>query len=116
MNAIPLIATQGLSIAPNNSQTITTKLVITDENLKRKPIQGDAITWITTNRQGFSYIPVISEYQENTTAIAFKNNSEYQQSIKKGETIGYLDMCSKDGSLAKMQWLIPMTHQSSDYI
>ena len=25
-------------------------------------------------------------------------------------------MHSKDGSLAKMQWLIPMTHQSSDYI
>ena len=25
-------------------------------------------------------------------------------------------MRSKDGSLAKMQWLIPMTHQSHDYI
>ena len=25
-------------------------------------------------------------------------------------------MRSKDGSLAKMQWLIPMNHQSHDYI
>ena len=45
-----------------------------------------------------------------------KNNSEYRQSIKKGQIIGFLDLRSKDGSLAKMQWLIPMAHQSHDYI
>ena len=30
--------------------------------------------------------------------------------------IGYLDVRSKDGSLAKMQWLIPMNHNLHDYI
>ena len=57
-----------------------------------------------------------TQYHKNQTVIAFKNNSEYRQSIKKGQTIGFLDLRSKDGSLAKMQWLIPMTHQSHDYI
>ena len=116
MNAIPIIATQGLNIAPNMKQTITAKLSITDEALERKPIQGDAVSWITTNRDGFPYIPVVTPYHKNQTVIAFKNNSEYKQSIKKGQIIGFLDLRSKDGSLAKMQWLIPMTHQSHDYI
>ena len=116
MNAIPIIATQGLNLAPNKRQTITAKLETTDRNLLRRPIQGKAISWITTNRKGFPFIPVLTEYHHNATAIAFKNNSEFLQSIKKGQTIGFLDMRSKDGSLAKMQWLIPMKHQSHDYI
>ena len=116
MNAIPIIATQGLNIAPNMKQTITAKLSITDQALERKPIQGDAVSWITTNRDGFPYIPVVTPYHKNQTIISFKNNSEYQQSIKKGQIIGFLDLRSKDGCLAKMQWLIPMTHQSHDYI
>ena len=116
MNAIPIIATQGLNLAPNKRQTITAKLDATDKNLQRRPIQGEAISWITTNRKGFPLIPVVTEFHNNNTAIAFKNNSEFVQSIKKGQVIGFLDMRSKDGSLAKMQWLIPMTHQSHDYI
>ena len=116
MNAIPIIATQGLNIVPNMRQIITAKLSVTDRALESKPVQGDAISWITTNREGFPHIPVVSRYHKNQTAIAFKNNSEYKQSIKKGQIIGFLDLRSKDGSLAKMQWLIPMTHQSHDYI
>ena len=103
MNAIPIIATQGLNIAPNMKQTITAKLSITDQALERKLIQGDAVSWITTNRDGFPYIPVVTPYHRNQTIISFKNNSEYQQSIKKGQIIGFLDLRSKDGSLAKMQ-------------
>ena len=116
MNAIPIIATQGLSLAPNKRQTITAKLETTDKTLLRRPIQGEAISWITTNRKGFPLIPVVTDFHNNATVIAFKNNSEFLQSIRKGQVIGYLDMRSKDGSLAKMQWLIPMTHQSHDYI
>ena len=44
MNAIPIIATQGLSLAPNKRQTITAKLETTDKTLLRKPIQGEAIS------------------------------------------------------------------------
>ena len=55
MNAIPIIATQGLNIAPNMKQTITAKLSINDQALEHKPIQGDAVSWITTNRDGFSF-------------------------------------------------------------
>ena len=38
MNAIPLIASQGLSLMPNRRQTITAELVVTDMALKRKLI------------------------------------------------------------------------------
>ena len=67
MNAIPIIATQGLNLAPNKRQTITAKLSITDRNLDRRPVQGEAISWIRTNREGFPYIPVITEYHNNMT-------------------------------------------------
>ena len=116
MNAIPLIATQGLNLAPNMKQSLTAKIEVTDKVLEKRPVQGNAVSWITTNRKGFPYIPVVSSFHRNQTVIAFKNNSEYKQSIKKGQVIGFLDLRSKDGSLAKMQWLIPMTHQSHDYI
>ena len=105
MNAIPIIVTQGLSLAPNKRQTIMAKLDVTDKSLHKRPIQGDAISWITTNRKGFPLIPVVSEYNNNVTAIAFKNNSEFLQSIKKGQVIGFLDIRSKDGSLAKCNGL-----------
>ena len=58
MNAIPLIATQGLNLAPNMKQSITTKIEVTDKELEKRPVQGNAISWITTNRKGFPYIPV----------------------------------------------------------
>ena len=38
------------------------------------------------------------------------------QSLQKDQVIGYLDLRSKDGSLIKMQWLIPMNHNLHDYI
>ena len=86
-----------------------------DPLLKRKPIQGDAVTWIT-NRDGFPFVPVVSEYTANKTSIGFQNNSETIQSLQKGQIIGYLDLQSKDGSLTRMQWLIPMHHNLHDYI
>ena len=49
-------------------------------------------------------------------SIGFRNDSVTKQSLHKGQVIGYLDLRSKDGSLAKMQWLIPMNHNLHDYI
>ena len=72
--------------------------------------------WITTNKDGFLFVPVVSEYTANKTSIGFKNNSETTQSLCKGQVIGYLDLRSKDVSLTRMQWLIPMHHNLHDYI
>ena len=116
MNAIPLILAQGATISPNQRKVVSAELKIRDPLLKRKPIQGDAVTWITTNRDGFPFVPVVSEYTTNKTSIGFQNNSETTQSLQKGQVIGYLDLRSKDGSLTCMQWLILMHHNLHDYI
>ena len=116
MNAIPLIMTQGATISPNKRKVITAELKVTDSKLQRKPIQVDAVTWITTNKEGFPFIPVVSEYTANKTSIGFKNNSETMQSLHKSQVIGYLDLRSKDGSLTCLQWLMPMHHNLHDYI
>ena len=76
MNAIPIRATQGFNLAPNMKQSITAKLEVTDKTLERRPVQGNAIAWITTNREGFPFIPVVSSFHKNQTVIGFKNNSE----------------------------------------
>ena len=39
-----------------------------------------------------------------------------QQSIKKGQILGYVGLRSKNGSLVEMQWVIPMNHQLHEYI
>ena len=116
MNAIPLILTQGATINPNQRKVVTAELKVTDPELCRKPIQGDAVTWVTTNKDGFPLVPVVSEYTANKTSIGFKNNSETTQALRKGQVIGYLDLRSKDGSLTHMQWLILMHHNLHDYI
>ena len=113
MNAIPLILTQGATISSNQEKVVTAELKVTDSKLHNKPIQGEAVTWIMTNREGYPFIPV---YIANKTSIGFKNNSVTTQSIRKGQVIGYLDLRSKDGSLTRMQWLIPMNHNLHDYI
>ena len=116
MNAIPLIVTQGATISPNQRKVVTAELKVTDPKLRKKPIQGDTVTWITTNKEGFPFVPVVSEYTANKTSIGFKNNSETTQSLHKGQIIGYLDLQSKDRSLTHMQWLILMHHNLHDYI
>ena len=60
---------------------MSAELKITDPLLKRKPIKGDAVTWITTNRDGFPFVPVVSEYTANKTSVGFQNNSETTQSL-----------------------------------
>ena len=79
MNAIPLILTQGATISPNQRKIVPAKLKVTDPKLRNKPIQGDTVIWITTNKEGFPLVPVISEYTANKTLIRFKNNSETMQ-------------------------------------
>ena len=81
MNAIPLVLTQGATIGPNLITIVTAQLQVMDPQLQKRPIQGDVVTWITTNKDGFPYVPVVSEYTTNKTMIGFKNNSEYQQSL-----------------------------------
>ena len=81
MNAIPLVLTQGVTISPNQRKVMTAELKVTDPQLHKKPILGDAITWVTTNKDGFPFVPVVSEYTANKTSIDFKNNSETTQSL-----------------------------------
>ena len=81
MNAIPLVLAQGATISPNQRKVVSDELKITDTLLTRKPIQGDAVTWITTSRDGFPFVPVVSEYTANKTSIGFQNNSETTQSL-----------------------------------
>ena len=89
---------------------------VTDPLLRQKPIQGDAVSYITTNQHGIPYIPVVFENINNSNTFGFRNNSEMQLSIKKVQILGYLGLRSKDGSLAEVQWLIPMNHQLHEYI
>ena len=116
MNAIPLVLTHGATISPNQRKVMTAELRVMDPELCRKPIQGDAITWVTTNKDGFPLVPVVSEYTANKTSIGFKNNSETTKSLRKGQVIGYLDLRSKEGSLTRIQWLILMHYNLHDYI
>ena len=71
MNAIPLVLALGATISPKSM----------DPLLKRKPIQGDVVTWITTNKAGFPFVPIVSEFTANKTSIGFQNNSETTQSL-----------------------------------
>ena len=87
MKAIPLVLTQGATISPNQRKVVTAELKVTDPQLCKKPIQGDAIMWVTTNKDGFPFVPVVSEYTANKTSIGFKNNSETTQSLQKGQVI-----------------------------
>ena len=116
MNAIPLVLMEGATISPNQEKVVNAKLQVTDPALQCKPIQGDVVTWITTNKIGYPFVPVVSEYIANKTSIGFRNDSVTTQSLQKGQVISYLDLRSKDSSLAKMQWLIPMNHNLHDYI
>ena len=80
--AIPLIPlTEGTTISPNQRKTLNAKLLITDPELQERPIQREAITWITTNKDGFPYVPVVSEYIANQTTIAFRNEALITHSL-----------------------------------
>ena len=79
MNAIPLVLTQGATISPNQRKVMTAELKVMDPELHKKPIQGDAITWVMTNKDGFPFVPIVSEYMANKTSIGFKKNSETTQ-------------------------------------
>ena len=46
----------------------------------------------------------------------FRNNTSTVQVIDKDQLLGYLDMRSKDGSLAELQWLIPIGKDTNDYV
>ena len=52
------------------------------------PIQGDAVSCITTNQHGIPYIPVVFKNINNSNTFGFRNNSEMQLSIKKVQILG----------------------------
>ena len=79
-------------------------------------IQGKSVSWIETNALGFPLQPVVSTYLANKTVVSFHNNTESTQVIKRDQLLGYLDMRSKDGSLAELQWLIPIGRDTNDYV
>ena len=71
MNTIPLILTQEATISPNQRKVVTAELKVTDPELCKKPIQGDAVIWVTTNKDAFPLVPVVSKYTANKTSIGF---------------------------------------------
>ena len=81
INTIPLILTQEATISPNQRKVVTAELKVTDPELRKKPIREDAVIWVTTNKDGFPLVPVVSKYIANKTSIGFKNNSGTIQSF-----------------------------------
>ena len=79
-------------------------------------IEGKSVSWIETSALGFPLQPVVSTYMVNKTLISFHNNTKETQVIEKDQLLGYLDMRSKDGSLAEFQWLIPIGWDTNDYV
>ena len=43
------------------------------------------------------------------------NNTQRVQKFYKGETLGFLDLRSKDGSLTHLQWLVPVNSNKVQY-
>ena len=43
------------------------------------------------------------------------NNTDRVQRLHKGETLGYLDLRSKDSSLTHLQWLVPLNKLKGQY-
>ena len=109
---IPLIATKAISVYPQKTQAIPLKL---DLGSIKTHVEGKSFSWILTKELGFPLQPVVSDYIANTTTIHYVNNTQTIQKVSKGETLGFLDLRSKDGSLTHLQWLIPMTPTHDQY-
>ena len=108
-----LRATKRVEIPPGYSHEVVATLPTLQSNCN---IQGKSVSWIETNALGFPLQPVVSTYLANKTVVSFHNNTESTQVIERDQLLGYLDMRSKDGSLAELQWLIPIGRDTNDYV
>ena len=108
----PIRASSGFSIAPGKDAKVTARFQVVDKN---DMFDETAISWIYTNCCGFPLQPVITNYNATIT-ITYTNNTQERQMIKKDSVLGYVDIRSKDGYLIDLQWLIPLSKQSDDYI
>ena len=109
---IPLIATTNTSVYPKQIKEVILKLDFTSQKLH---IEGRSVSWIVTKQLGFPLQPVVTDFVANTTTIRYINNTEKVQKLYKGETLGYLDLRSRDGSLTHLQWLVPLNKSKDQY-
>ena len=109
---ISLIATTNTSVYPKQIKEVILKLDVTSQKLH---IKGRSVSWIVTKQLGFPLQPVVTDFVANTTTIRYINNTEKVQKFHKGETLGYLDLRSKDGSLTHLQWLVPLNKSKHQY-
>ena len=112
LTTVPVIATTGISIYPQKTQAVQLKL---DLGYLKTHIEEHSVSWIFTKQEGFPLQPVVTDYIANTTTICYVNKTEKVQKLFKCETLGYLDLRSKDGSLTHLQWLLPMTSAHDQY-
>ena len=110
--AVPLIATTNTSVYPKQTKEVILKLDTTSHNVH---IEGKSISWIVTKQLGFLLQPVITDFVANITTVKYINNTDKVQRLHKGETLGYLDLRSKDGSLTHLQWLVPLNKSKGQY-
>ena len=110
---IPLRAVKRVDIPVGYSYEVVATLPQIESKCN---IQGQSVSWIETNTLGYPLQPVVSTYMANKTVLSFRNNTTNTQTIEKDQLLGYLDMRSKDGSLAELQWLIPIGKDTNDYV
>ena len=115
INTYSLEIVEATTIIPGKRKTVAVRIKSRDPKMKEVKVQGDAISWIKTSNPGYPLQPVVTEFTNNLTTVEFANASSVIRHLKPGETIGYLDLRSKDGSLADVQWLIPVNREG-DYI
>ena len=109
---IPLIATTNTSVYPKQIKEVILKLDLTSQKLH---IEGRSVSWIVTEQLGFPLQPIVTDFVANTTTVSYINNTQKVQKLHKGETLGYLDLRSKDGSLTHLQWLVPLNKSKDQY-
>ena len=110
--SIPLITTTNISVYPKQIKEVILKLDVKSQKLH---IEGRSVSWIVTKQLGFPLQTVVTDFVANTTTIRYINNTEKVQKLHKGETLGYSDLRSKDGSLTHLQWLVPLNKSKDQY-
>ena len=110
--AVPLIATTNTSVYPKHMKEVILRLDTTSHKVH---IEGKSVSWIVTKQLGFPLQPVVTNFVANTTTVRYINNTDKVQRLHIGETLGYLDLRSKDGSLTHLQWLVPLNKSKGQY-
>ena len=109
---VPLIATTNTSVNPKQIKEVILRLDYTSHKMH---IKGRSVSRIVTKQLGFPLQPVVTDFVANTTTIRYINNTDKVQRLHKGETLGCLDLRSKDGSLTHLQWLVPLNKSKDQY-